>query len=182
MQRPTAVTVFGILNIVFAALGACGLLATVAMFVPGPFSDQNPVVKIMEDHPAYALWVKVTIPLGLAAVVVLLAAGIGLLQLKEWGRKLSIGYAIYAILSVLANAAISFIVVVPALMEAAAQRHGPEAAGAAGGVIGAVFGVIVGPIYPCFLLYFMTRPYVKAAFLAPSAAEFWEDDRSVDRW
>ena len=32
MQRPTTVTVFAILNIVFAVIGVVGVLATLAMF------------------------------------------------------------------------------------------------------------------------------------------------------
>ena len=42
----------------------------------------------MENNPAYATWVKASIPIGLRGnCCLLLAAGIGLLMLKEWARK-----------------------------------------------------------------------------------------------
>src|SRR5262245_43450327 len=95
MQRPVSVTVFGILNIAFAVLGVFAMIGTIALFsLPG--ASNHPIVKIMQESPAYATWLKLTIPLGLMASVALLVAGIGLLRLKSWGRKLSIGYAIYA--------------------------------------------------------------------------------------
>jgi hypothetical protein len=41
MQRPTSVTVFGILNIVFAVFGFCGVLGIVAVFTAA-FRQQSP--------------------------------------------------------------------------------------------------------------------------------------------
>src|SRR5437667_11510960 len=90
MERPGSVTAFGILNIAFAVLGVFGLLGTIALFSMTGTSI-NPVAKIMQESPALATWLKLSIPLGLLSCGVLLVAGIGLLRLKKWGRKLSIG-------------------------------------------------------------------------------------------
>ena len=113
MQRPTSVTVFGILNIVFGLFGVFGLIASIALFFM-PAGSNNPVVRIMHENPAYSAWLKICIPLGLLSCAALLAAGIGLLCLKSWARTLSIAYAIYAILFGLLGTAVNFIFLIAA--------------------------------------------------------------------
>ena len=168
MQRPTSVTVFGILNIVFAAFGVLGLIAAIALFFL-PADSNNPVIKIMHENAAYALWLKVCIPLGVLSCSALLAAGIGLLRLKSWARKLSIGYAIYAIVFGLVGMVVNFVVLIEPMIKQAQNQQGPEAAGAIGGAIGGSLGGCFGLIYPVVLLIFMLRPAVAAAF-QPSTA------------
>ena len=168
MQRPPAVTTFGVLNIAFAIFGVLGIFATVALLSADAMSN-NPVVTIIRDNPSYAAWMKVTIPLGLLSCAALLAAGIGLLLLKEWARKLSIGYAIYAILFGLLGVVLNFVFLTRPMLEQASQRQGPEAAGAVGGAIGSSIGGCFGLIYPILLFIFMTRPKVVAAFRPATA-------------
>jgi hypothetical protein len=162
-ERPTSVTVFGIVNIVFAVLGLFGLLATIALFSLTSGSN-NPVVQIIREKPIYATWLKLTIPLGVLSCAVLLAAGIGLLFLKDWGRRASIGYAVYAIVIGLISIVMNFIFLFPPMLEQVGRKQGPEAAGAIGGAVGASLGGFFGLIYPILLLIFMTRPKVRAAF------------------
>lgn len=163
MQRPTSVTIFGVLNMVFAGFGFIGTFASIALFMM-PGNASNPVVKIMQDSPAYAAWVKFSIPLGLLACGVLLAAGIGLMLLKSWARKLSIGYAIYALVFGLIGMVVSFLFLIRPMIQQAQEQHGAEAAGAIGGAIGGSIGSCFGLIYPILLLIFMFRPNVRAAF------------------
>jgi hypothetical protein len=82
MQRPTAVTVFGILNIVFAALGIIGVIGSVMLFAAVSADSKNSVIQIIHDNAAYAAWMKISVALGLPVSAALLAAGIGLLQLR----------------------------------------------------------------------------------------------------
>jgi hypothetical protein len=166
MQRPTSVTVFGILNIVFAVFGVFGLIASIALFFV-PAGSNNPVIKIMHENPAYASWLKICIPLGLLSCAALLAAGIGLLCLKSWARRLSIAYAIYAIVFGILGTVVNFMFLTRPMIEQAQQQHGPEAAGAIGGVIGGTIGGCFSLIYPVLLLIFMLRPKVVAAFQPP---------------
>ena len=162
MQRPTSVTVFGILNIVFAALAILGLIGSIALFfVP---AANNPVIKIIHENPFYAAWLKISILLGLLSCSALLAAGIGLLRLKSWARTLSIVYAIYAIVFGILGTVVNFIFLVEPMLKEAQHQQGPEAASALGGAIGGSFGGCLGMIYPVLLLFFMTRPAVVAAF------------------
>jgi hypothetical protein len=167
MQRPTSATVFGILNIAFAAYGVFGIIAS-AMMLFSNGNSNNPVVKIMHENPGYLAWMKLTVPLGLIGCVVLLVAGIGLLKMKEWARKLSIGYAIYAILFGLAGSVVTFLYLVRPMIEQASHQHGPEAAGMIGGAVGGLIGSCFGMIYPILTLVFLTRPKLRVAFQHPS--------------
>ena len=167
MQRPTSVTVFGVLNIIFAAFSVFGLIASIALFFM-PANSGNPVIRIMRESPAYATWLKICIPLGVLSCVALLAAGIGLLCLKSWARTLSIAYAIYAIAFGILGIAVNFMFLLRPLLDQARQQHGPEAAGALGAVIGGTIGGCFGLIYPVLLLIFVLRPKVAAAFYPPA--------------
>ena len=178
MQRPTSVTVFGILNIVFAVFGICGVLAIVTMFtmmgmdLNNPAFQNNPTMQAIQDSPAYAAWLKISVVLGLVAAAVLLAAGIGLLKLKPWARMLSIIYGIFEIVWIIIGTVVNFIFLVQPMLEKAHAAQGPEAAGAIGGAIGGMFGGCIGIIYPVLLLIFMTRPKVVAAFRPQSPEAF----------
>jgi hypothetical protein len=106
------------------------------------------------------------IVLGCLASLALLVGGIGLLLVKAWGRTLSIGYAWYAIVSVVAGMLVNWLYLVqPMLAQGEAGGLGQAAAigGAVGGMIGGCFSVI----YPVVLLIFMYRPAVRAAVAPP---------------
>jgi hypothetical protein len=163
MQRPTAVTVFGVLNIGFAVLGIFSLFASYAMLFATAASN-NPVIEVIRENPTYAAWLKVSLPLGLLSCLVLLAAGIGLLKMKDWARKLSIVYAIYAIVFTIIGSVLNFFFLIRPLLERASQAQGPEAMGAIGGAIGGSLGGCFGLIYPIILFIFMLRPKIVAAF------------------
>lgn len=166
MKRPTAVTVFGILNIVFAAFGIIGIMASAMMFVMAGNGSNNPMIQLLHDSPGYAAYLKVSIVLGLFLSLALLAAGIGLLWLKPWARVFSIAYGIFGIISVPVNTILSYIFMTRPLLEQASQHHNsPEATGAAiGGAIGGMVGGCFGLIYPVLLLIFMLQSKVAAAF------------------
>src|SRR5882724_8104052 len=164
MQRPTSVTVFGVLNIVFAVFGILGVLGSVVMFLPQMANSDNPMIKIINNNPGYAMWLKANIPLGLAACGALLAAGIGLLKLRPWARQLAIAYAIYAIVMSLVSSVVNYFYIVQPMLAEAHDKSGPETGAAIGGAIGSLFGGCFGMIYPVLLLIFMFRANVKEVF------------------
>jgi hypothetical protein len=169
MQRPSSVTVFGVLNIVFGALGILGIIfSAISLMIISPNATHNPVLEIMRNSPGYAVWMKIAIPLGFLAAGVSIAAGIGLLKLKNWARILSIGYAIYTIVTGIIGMVLNYIFLLQPLMEQASQKRGPEAAVLIGAAIGGTFGSCFGMIYPVLLLIFMLRPNVVAAFQPPA--------------
>jgi len=90
-NRPTSVTVFGILNIVFAGFSLFAVFATITLFSM-EVSSNNPVVKLLHENRALAFWLRVSILLGLVNCLVLVVSGLGLLFVKPWARVLAIAY------------------------------------------------------------------------------------------
>jgi hypothetical protein len=166
MQRPTTVTVFGILNIVFAALGIFGIIGSAVVLLAANGDTKNPVVQLIHDSPTYAAYLKVSVVLGLLVSLALLGAGIGLLLLKPWARGLSIAYGIFGIISVPVNTVLSYFFMTRPLLEQMQQQHHDAAAtgAAVGGAVGGMIGGCFGLIYPVLLLVFMLRKDVAAAF------------------
>jgi hypothetical protein len=169
-NRPIPVTVFGILNIVFAALGILGVLSSLALFAAVGIHSNNPVIQLMHNSPAYAAWMKVSVGLGLLVCPALLASGIGLLKLQSWARVFSIVYAIYAVVMVIVSTVANYFLMVQPLLVQAQGKPGPEAAGLIGAAIGGTIGSCAGVIYPILLLIFMLRPKVAAAFKPAGSA------------
>ena len=166
MQRPVSVTIFGILNFVFAAFGVVGLMASFAL-LSVPADPNNPVVKLLQHNASYAVWLKFCILLGLLSCVALLAAGAGLLSLKPWGRTLSMAYAIYAIVFALMAMGINLFLMIQPLFEQAPPHQEFAVALSVGGPLSGTLGGCFGLIYPIILLAFMLRPTVTAAFRPP---------------
>jgi hypothetical protein len=164
--RPTSGTVFGILNIIFGALGLVGGPIMLAMQLLGPQQrGVNPGLDIMAASPGYYAFYMTSMVVGIVASGVLLASGIGLLQEKSFGRTLAIGYAWYSLVLVVLSFASFMIFLYPPLSDLAAKANDPTSMGAAvGGLIGGFVGLLIGPIYPGLLLYFMTRPRVVAYY------------------
>lgn len=172
--RPTSVTVFGALNIVFGLFGLFGMVAAVAMTVIMANTTQRPSTFTLS--PAAELYNRVAIGLGFVSTLALLSSGFGLLRMRPWGRKLALGYAIYAVGSTIASTAITYMLIYRPMLEQAEMRSGPAANGAMFGLIAGLIGSCLGLIYPCLLWYFMTRPLVLAAFGETSPVADWSPD------
>ena len=166
MQRPTAVSAFGILNIFIGAAGILGSLWTVALFSTKDASA-NPAMKVMLESVAYMRWLKISGPIWVIASTILVWSGVGLLRLKPWARKTCIGYVMCAIFIIIVGIPINYIFVVRPILEAARELQRPESFEMIGGAIGAGIGALSGWIYPALLWIFMTRPNVVAAFQTP---------------
>ena len=166
MNRPTSVTVLGILNIVFAAFGLMGIAFYILMmFVPSALNAKNPVLDLMQKNPGYVMYVNISTFVGALFTIMKGVSGIGLLMLRPWGRWLSICYSIYTIFIVLVNSVVSYyFLYAPMLDKMAGMPSGPDKVGMSMGIVGGIAGFCIGPIYPVILLIFMFRPNVKAAF------------------
>ena len=92
----------------------------------------------------------------------------GLLLVKEWGRHLSIAYAVYGIIMAIVGTAANVAFLSPLVERASHMPMGPEKGALIGGMVGGVIGSCVGVIYPVILLIFMFRANVKAAMRPPS--------------
>ena len=167
MQRPTSVTVFGILNLVFGALGLCGTAWSLTMFF-GPFAKEmakgNPVLQKMQANPAFGVYSNVSAGLGFVFTLVLLAGGVGLLRMRPWGRTASIVYGVYGIIAAVVGSAVAFLFILAPLLQEAEKLPPAERAAVIGGVGGGAIGACFGMVYPILLLVFMFRKNVVDAF------------------
>lgn len=176
MKRPTSVTVFGILNIVFAVVGMCGVALTAAQPAiqqameqaakdGGQEVQRDPVQELLAADPKVRLIGNISTGSGVVVSLVLLISGVALLLMKSWGRTLSIVYAVYDILSKIAFTALSFWFIQSAL-EGQEEVPAEIPLGAIQGIFAFSFScsLIFGLIYPILLLIFMFRTAVTEAF------------------
>jgi hypothetical protein len=133
--RPTAVTVIAILHLIFGGLGLlCSLFGLLmqsvsdptrfmAMAAPPPgaakgFDPQEMVKQIQERMPSYIYTVGMAHEaVGVVLSILLIIAGIGLLQMRPWARILSILYGFTNVVIKIAYAVYTFILVLPAQRE-----------------------------------------------------------------
>ena len=168
--RPTSVTVLAIIGIILGGLGTlCSPFALMPFFMemPGP---KNPVIEAMKDDGTLMGWTVGSTVVGWLMAIVLLSASIAALKLKEWARKTLLVYAVTAFVTGVIGLVFTIAVMNPKM--AAAMGNDPAAKSAmAVQTVSTLVGFVVGLILPSFLLFYMTRPHVKAAFagLPPSA-------------
>ncbi len=101
------------------------------------------------------------------AAAVLAAGSIGTLARAEWGRRLTVAWAVVypCLLVVLTVAMVAW--VIPSLM--APRLTGPTAQTViAGAYFGAIVVVLALLVLPGFVLAYFRRPYVRAAFAPPA--------------
>lgn len=164
--RPTGVTVFAILHIVFGVWGLLGLAMTIVfMFIGANIAaGPNPVFDMLQQDSLYAAFFYVTFALGGIFAVLLIVSGVGLLKMSEVARTFSLVYAVYAIVSGIVGTVVNFFLIFLPMLETAQQAQGPQLAGAIGGIIGGIIGGLVGLIYPIAILIYFLRPSVKEVF------------------
>ncbi len=165
MNRPTSVTVFGVLNLVFGVLGLCGVgfaLVSLGMNAPGT----NPVYDLMRASPILLYWTYASSVLGAIFTVILIVSGIGLLMDKGWGRLLGLAYAGFTILFGLLGLVVNAVFLFPGLLELADSSSPEVMGGAIGGMVGGFAGGCLGLIYPVVLIVFMTRKAIVEHFAA----------------
>lgn len=161
-RPPASIKVLGILNLVFAALGALGTLFTWASYFGHlDLGRSNPVIEIAHESPAYMRFLEWSTAATAVALVVLLASGIGLLRMRMWGRKLAVVYAVFTVVAGIVAMAMTQHYLLGPLSRA-------HSAAAVGGAAGGYLGGIAGIAYPVVLLAFMFRRNVVAALVAAS--------------
>jgi hypothetical protein len=187
--RPTIVLVIAILHFVGGGLGATGAVCGLAaqgitggkMFTGfggqqgGQQATQVEVQKKLEQAmdekmPGYKqveLWGMVS---SLILSTLMIVSGIGLLQMRPWGRIVSIVYAVFSILNHIFTLIYTFAFTIPAMNaifqdmaakdpQAKAVTSIMEFAVIAGTIVAALFA-----LYPVFVLIVMLTPSVANAF------------------
>ena len=132
--------------------------------------------------PAVVTFWSIEMISGIVVNLLLIVAGIGLLSVAEWARKLSIGIAVLKLIRLVVLYGYASVAVVPVMARDTAQavhdmaasvpqapgQELPPAAEMAQGIGGAWFAgiavfVILAAVYPLLMLRLLTRPAVKAA-------------------
>jgi len=148
-KRPSILTTFAVLNIVF---GGLGILCTPVAMVMTYFS-------MATTAPMMQTWIATSSFVSIITSVMFVAFGIGLLSQKEWARKGSLACAIFLLLWAIAEMTIG-------VMGLTSGAMGPElmsGPGLVGGLIGALFGGFSSMIYPACLAVFMNSEKIKSA-------------------
>jgi len=210
--RPTSVTVIAILQLVFGGIWLlCGLV-TLGMQASGMqqtfmnMGSMNPgnnpqlakQKELQDDVKKFSLELN-SQPMQyfqngqtLTLSLLMIFSGIGLLNMRKWGRTLAFVYATLSILSHIAMIVYMVMVTIPATQQFASEMavKGQDAKMLAGLM---QFGVYVGlaisflsMIYPTIVLILLLRPGVAAAFrgervapadVFPASDQIEEDDR-----
>jgi hypothetical protein len=153
IEKPTSITVFGVLNCVF---GGLALVCTPCSLFGIVLSDKLAPGRTMEMTTGYKSVLVVSSILGIAFAAWLLALGIGLLTMKTWARRGSVIYSCIAIAWSIASVALNII--------AMSMQWITIPEGGLPGFIGGMCGGMVSVIYPILLLIFMQSAKVKQAF------------------
>jgi hypothetical protein len=203
-KRPTVVVVFAILQlslggIGFLCMGCTGALQLAGVNklvkqIPQPGGRPNLGLEMEEfiqrKHP-YHQTVQIVQPaMGMAAALLMMISGLGLLQMKRWARWLAIGDACFIILLVLAVILYTMIVRGPAVNEFVAEKSKdpnlqPQEKMAlnflgSGGTLatfGSLFNLVFAA-YPVIVIIFMLLPNVSKAFRGQRTTE--EDEVQDD--
>ena len=206
-ELPTAVLVLAIFHFLVGGYGLlCGLCGGLMVLTnPNPaalFAFGNPqlaqqqqaqqeaIQRVLNERvPHLKVYQAETVVVGLALSGALIAAGLGLLSLRGWGRTLSLAYAVLSILQTLSAALYSFVYVAPANEEAFRQMPAPNPQTAhmmqnmaQMTVFFMVLSVLIQLAYPVTVLIIMLLPSVRAAFrgeAAPDRPEGYHDAQSA---
>jgi len=162
-KPPASITVFGVLNLVFGALGICGLIfagiGIVVEKMDWPNQPPNPVAEVMNQHPIYSGFQMVNVGLGFVVTVLLIVAGVSLLKRRRLGRTLSNLYGIYGIVMSLISMFLFVVFLRQDLMPITQDGMPLGVITFWAGLGGGLFGMV----YPVLLLIFINRDKVKQA-------------------
>lgn len=198
-QRPTSVLVIAILHLVFGSLGLmcnlCGLGSQMAGMQGNSFAPRNDpqqaevqrkMENAMEQAAPHGKLVQIAnTAFSLCFAVMLLAAGIGLLNMAPWARGLSISYGILALIENIGMAIYTILMIIPAMDTMMSQMLQAQLKTAQDkqvmetivtGTKAVMFVTVLFPlIYPFVVLLVMNTTTVKNAFRGNGDVAFGEE-------
>lgn len=169
--RPTSVTVIAILAIIWGSLHVLAMLCTIPQYL-GVNLAPNPAMDGIRKDPVLLSVSIFNMAIGLLLGVLVLACGIGALSLKPWSRIWMIRYAVIYFFFAIVSTVFNLLFIQPRMeqaMQTAMPANSPFNAAQfqsmmhIGRYVGVCFAVLF-LLWPVAILYYMTRPHVKAAF------------------
>lgn len=169
--RPTSVTVLAIIGIVIGGLFVlCKPFGLLPLVMPN-MGPPNPALDVLRTDATLKALTIAGVIVGLPVSILLLASSIACLSLKPWGRNGVLAYAAIAIVLSALTFVAQVVWVIPKMQAVQKQQMAnvPNAAFFAEltGVPITAVEFVFRLILPACLLYFFTRPHVKAAFENP---------------
>jgi hypothetical protein len=155
VEKPTSVTVFGVLNIIF---GGIGLLFSPISIVGLAMASGN-----ADIAAGYKMFLLLMNLIGFGFSIWLLTLGIGLLRMRGWARRGSVLYGWLGVLLSIAEAAVN-------VLALALNWIAVSEGGVVEYIVGMCISLVGGLIYPILLLIFMQTAGVKQAFQARGQA------------
>ena len=135
MDKPSGVTVFGVLETIFSGLAILGTLFSLILV---------PIIAAVTPGLPSTAYLIISGLIGLALAVVGLVEGIGLLASKKWARKLAIVLACITILVAIINLVVNIALAL--------------------GIAAAIAGFVIGVAYRILILWYFHRPNVVKYF------------------
>jgi hypothetical protein len=188
-RRPTSVVVLAVFHFILGGLGLCfGLFGIVGALIvyltpppPAPPPGAPVVVtaasqnQFMDSRVPY--WKEIGLTFNMVDLLIsagMIAAGVGLLQMKAWARTASLAYGGVSIVDQAVHIVYTAVYIVPAVQAfydalgaSAGSPFPPGMISMMKAVVGAtVWLSVIGFIYPVVVLIVLLRPSVAEAFRA----------------
>lgn len=166
-RRPTGVTAFAILSILFAIMGLLSGLFSLTLMVTGNSmsTTANPVNELLANNVAYRYFYVAMLIAGTFFSALLFVAGLKLLKMSKLGRSLAITYAFYAILATFVSTAVNgFLLFIP-MIQQLDQQSDEQQVIIVVTLLVAVFSFCFSLVFPVALLIYFLRRSAKQMFL-----------------
>ncbi|MBS0209485.1 MAG: hypothetical protein JSS27_11065 [Planctomycetes bacterium] len=164
MSKSSIPLVFGLLNLLWGALGLLSAVTSVLwLFLMGMSGGTEYSTQLMRESSVLTLVSGLGVAVGLVASLVLIVAGVGLLKERAWGRRWSIGVA-WCDISTAAIYAVSYLPLfwLPLAQHAGTIDDSNLRFSEWFSLIASILTVPISLIYPVLTLYFLNRPNVLA--------------------
>jgi hypothetical protein len=169
-RRPLSVSVIGWITAIFGGLGVLGgpCILIQHQFMSG-LQPNNAVDSMLYSRGAIGTYNIISQIVGWGMNVLVLSAGIGLLNLKYWARKLMVRIMIFQLFLFAVGFTFSLVMLLPAFAKLAAQHPNDPTIQMTYRIMifTTGFSFILGLAYPILVIFFLTRPRAKAAFELP---------------
>jgi len=153
-ERRPGIIALGVLGIAFGLLGLMVGVVRLLAFRLQTLDVGGQTFVVEASALLRSWWIADGILAGL-----LLVAGVGLIMMRRWGRRLGIAVALLQVAS-----AVGGVVFAAMAIAQLPTATGPESARQTAGAIGAVIGQLLGAVFPAVLLMILARRSTAEAF------------------
>ncbi len=178
LKHPAEIKLFGILHWVVAFCGFICFVGGSAVIIffatlanqipPGVSAEDREVIQRVTNFAASVSWIMWIQLVGCCVLTFLLCiAGFGLLKARDYGRRLSLYYAVASIVTKIVIGALSVIYIGPELqrmiegMKTLAQEKGLNTTGGEMSLLNTIINTLLFCVYPIAVLIFLNRKTVK---------------------